>query len=124
MNLSEGGLSQTRVMAEAFDFEKTSVGLKADLPQVGQVTQPFADGEVARMVEGGFGASPREGLAGNFLVVLLDLGALGVEVQRRRDPFGDHPRAKGAGVDLVTRRLTMSGTWSGRPRSRFSRITG
>src|SRR5215472_18770558 len=110
-------------MAEAFDFEKTSVGWKADLPQFGQVTQPFADGEVARIINGGFGASPGEGLAGNFLMILLDLGALVVDVQRRCDPFGDHPGAKGARGRLVTRRLKMSCTWSGRPRSRFSRMT-
>ena len=95
MNLSEGGLSPTRVMAEAFDFEKTSVGLKADLPQLGQVTQPFTDGEVASIIDGGFGAGPGEGLAGNFLVVLLDLGVLVVDVQRGRDPFGDDSGAKG-----------------------------
>src|SRR6516225_10484001 len=83
-------------MAEAFDFEKTSVGWKADRPQLGQVTPPFTDGEVASIINGGFGASPGEGLAGNFLVVLLDLGALVVDVQRGRDPFGDHPGAKGA----------------------------
>ena len=96
MDLLKGGFSYTRVMAEAFDFEKTSVGWKADLPQPGQVTQPFTDGEVASIINGGFGAGPGEGLAGNLLVILLDLGALVVDVQRGRDPFSDHPGAKGA----------------------------
>src|SRR5215471_2635814 len=97
-------------MAEAFDFEKTSVGWKADLPQFGQVTQPFADGEVARIINGGFGASPGEGLAGNFLMILLDLGALVVDVQRRCAPSVITRVRKVPGVDLVTRRLKMSCT--------------
>jgi hypothetical protein len=39
--------SHGTILAETFDFENTSVGLKADLPQSGQVTQPLADGNVA-----------------------------------------------------------------------------
>jgi len=35
-----------------FDFEKTSVGLEADLPQRGQVTQPLAEVKVASVVDG------------------------------------------------------------------------
>ena len=73
MDWLESGFSQTRVMAEAFDFEKTSVGLKADLPQVGQVTQPFADGEVARMVEGGSARAPVRGWPGTSLWYCLIL---------------------------------------------------
>ena len=42
--------SDGTVLAETFDFENTSVGLKADLPQSGQVTQPLADGKVACVV--------------------------------------------------------------------------
>lgn len=43
-------------MAEALDFEQTSVGLKADLPEGWQVTQPFAEGEITRVIDGGLGA--------------------------------------------------------------------
>ena len=49
------------------DVEKTPVGLKADLPQCGQVLQQFADAEVACIVDGGFGAQ-----SAPFLVILLD----------------------------------------------------
>ena len=41
-------------MAESLDVQETSVKLKADLPQRGQVIQPFADIEVTRVVDGGF----------------------------------------------------------------------
>jgi hypothetical protein len=33
------------------DVEQTSVGREADRPQRGQVVQPFAEGEVARVVD-------------------------------------------------------------------------
>jgi len=42
-------------MAESLDVEQTSVGGKADLPQRGQVGQPFPDPEVAGVVDGGLG---------------------------------------------------------------------
>ena len=54
-------------MAERLDVQKTSVGLKADLPQSGQVLQPFADMKVTGIVDGGFGADEKTGF-----VVLLD----------------------------------------------------
>src|SRR5918911_2172266 len=47
--------SHGAVLAETLDLEQTSVGLKADLPQCGQITQPFADGEVSRVVNRGPG---------------------------------------------------------------------
>ena len=37
-------------------FDQT--GLEATLPQGGQVMQPFADAEIVRVVEGGFGPQP------------------------------------------------------------------
>ena len=39
------------VLADPLDVQQTSIGLEADLPQSGQVTQPFADAEVARVVD-------------------------------------------------------------------------
>src|SRR5713101_535501 len=51
--------------------------------------QPFADLEVVGVVDGGLGAQRPA-----YLVVLLDLGVLVVHVQRRDDPFGEHPGAK------------------------------
>ena len=76
-------------MAEALDVEQTSVGRKADLPQGGQILQPFADAEVAGVVDGGLGA---QGAA--FLVVLLDPRVLVVDVQRRGDALGQDAGAE------------------------------
>ena len=61
-------------------------------PQGGQVSQPFADLEVAGVVDGGLGPE-----RSSFLVVLLDRGVLVVHVQARGDPAGDHPGAEPAG---------------------------
>jgi hypothetical protein len=64
-------------MAEALDFEQTSVGRKADRRQV---TQPLAAEEVVRVV--GFGTSPgakRSGGSGNLLRIRLDPGALVID---------------------------------------------
>ena len=44
-----------RVVAESLDAQQASVGGEADLPQRGQIGQPFADPEVAGVVDGGFG---------------------------------------------------------------------
>src|SRR5262249_58744555 len=74
------------VAGEALDVEEASVGLLADLPQGGQVTQPAFEVEVAGVVDGGLGAQrPAE------LVVLLDLGVFVADVQARGDPGGDDP---------------------------------
>jgi hypothetical protein len=72
----EDGFAMDRVVADALDAEEASVGGEADLPQGGQVLQPFADPEVAGVVDGGFGP---KGLA--FLVVLLDPGCLVLDVE-------------------------------------------
>src|SRR5689334_24213689 len=76
-------------MGNSLDVEKTSVGLKADLPESGQVLQQFADAEVAGVVDGGFGA---EGEA--FLVILLDPCALVIDMQGRNHSVGNHTRAE------------------------------
>ena len=43
-------------MAESLGGEQAPVGLEADLPQFGQVSQSFADREVAGVVDRGFGS--------------------------------------------------------------------
>jgi hypothetical protein len=58
--------------------------------------QPFVDLEVTGVVDGGLGAQGPP-----FFVVLLDLGVLVVHVQRRKDSFGQHPRAKASGRTLA-----------------------
>ncbi len=55
-HLLEGVLADGAIMADALDVEKTSVGLKADLPQGWEVVQPLADGEIAGVVDGGLNA--------------------------------------------------------------------
>ena len=76
-------------MADSLDVEQTSVGAEADLPQRGQVVQPLADGEVARVVDRGFSAKGT-----SLLVVLLDAGVLVVEVQRGHHALGDDAGAE------------------------------
>src|SRR6516165_7352600 len=75
VQLLQGFFSYGTVVAETFDFEKTSVGLKADLPESREVTQSFSEVEVTGIVDGGFGAGPDLGDAGNLLKVLLDARA-------------------------------------------------
>jgi hypothetical protein len=43
-------------VADGLDAQEAPVGGEADLPKGGQVVQPFADGEVAGVVDGRFGA--------------------------------------------------------------------
>ena len=92
-----GFFSHGAVVAETFDFEKTSVGVKADLPESRQVTQSFAEVEVTGVVDGGFGADPDLGDAGDLFHVLLDVGILVLDMQGGDDPLGQHTRAKAAG---------------------------
>jgi hypothetical protein len=92
--------------------------VRADLPQGEQVDRPFADPKVASIVDDGLGPQ-RPAL----LVVLLDPARLVVDVQVGHDASGDDPgseRSRRRTDDLA---VEMSPTWSGRPRSRFSRIT-
>jgi hypothetical protein len=51
----EGVFTDRAIMADALDVEQTSVGLEADLPECGKVVKPFADLEVAGVVDGGLG---------------------------------------------------------------------
>src|SRR5512135_2884327 len=85
IDLAERVFADGAVLADPLDVQETSVGLKADPPQGGQVGQPFADAEVARVVDRRLGP---QGAA--FLVILLDPRVLVVDVQRRRHPLGEH----------------------------------
>ena len=73
------------------EIEETSVDLEADLPQSGQVLESFADTEVARIVDGGFGT---EGTA--LLATLLDARGPVVDVERRDCTFCDDAGAEPA----------------------------
>jgi len=49
-DLGPRGFANVTIVADAFDVQETSVGVKADPPQRGEVLQPFADAEVARVL--------------------------------------------------------------------------
>src|SRR5262249_7046475 len=88
----EGSFGQQAVMAEPFELEQASIGGKADLTQLRQVGQTLADLEVVSVVDRGLGPERTA-----FLVVLLDAGALVVDVQRGRDALGEDAGAEAAG---------------------------
>jgi hypothetical protein len=75
----EGLLGANRIVAESLDAQEASVGGEADLPQGGQVGQPFPDPEVAGVVDRGLGAQ-----RSSLFVVLLDRGVFVVDIQARR----------------------------------------
>jgi hypothetical protein len=47
-------LANEAVVSDGLDVQKTSIGLKADLPKRGEILQSFADSEVTGIVDGGF----------------------------------------------------------------------
>ena len=87
----EAVFADQAVVVERFDAQEAPVGSKADRPQGGQIAKRTTDVEVVGIVDGGFRA---KGSA--FFVVLLDLGLLVLDMERRHNE---------------------------RPRSRFSRMT-
>ena len=74
-HFSESVFADGAVMADSLDVKKTSVGLEADSPQSGEIVQPFADAEVAGVIDGGFSTQ-----GASFFVVLLDAGVFVVHV--------------------------------------------
>ncbi len=80
----ERGFADGGVVADSLDVEETSVGVEADLPECGQVVQPFADAEVAGVVDGGLGPK-----CDSFLVILLHAGRFVFDMQRRDDTVGE-----------------------------------
>ena len=75
-DVSEGDLADGGVVADLLDVEETPVGVEADLPECGQVVEPFPDGEIAGVVDGGLGAK-----GDSFFEVLLDAGVLVFDVE-------------------------------------------
>jgi hypothetical protein len=55
-DLLVGSLADEAVVSDGLDVEETSIGLKANLAQRGEVLQSFADPEVTGIVDGGFSA--------------------------------------------------------------------
>src|SRR5438105_467050 len=88
----KGGFGQHTVMADLLDFEQTSVGLEADLPQGGQVREPLADVEIARVVHGDLGAE-----RSTFFVILLDPVTFVIDIEGRNHPLGNDAGAKATG---------------------------
>jgi len=54
-DLVQGDGAGDRVVVESLDAQQASIGGEADLPQLGQVSQPLADPEVPGVVDGGLG---------------------------------------------------------------------
>ena len=65
-HLTKRAFAHRAVVADSLDVQKTSVGLEADCPQCGQILQPLADAEVARVIDRRLGAE-----GSPLLVVLL-----------------------------------------------------
>src|SRR6266566_7580298 len=80
------------VVADAFGVQQAPAGGVADLGHGGQVSQLFADAEVARLVQRGLGAERP-----SIFQVLLHLGLLVVQVQVGASPAGDHLGPEGPG---------------------------
>ena len=97
VNLSERVFPERAVMADSLDAQEASVGGEADLPQCRQVRQPFADVEVAGVVDDSFGAKRPP-----FLVILLDLGLLVLNAQGRGDVLGDDRLGERTGLAELT----------------------
>jgi hypothetical protein len=56
IQLLEGILSKNAVVRDDLCFHEAAVGLEADLPQRGQVSQALSDIEIAGVVDGCLGA--------------------------------------------------------------------
>ena len=109
---------QHAIMAQALDFQQSAVGRKAYFAQLRQVVQPLADVEVVGVVDGRLGSQRPI-----FLVILLDVCGLVINMQRRVTSSVITRVRNRPGVLRVILRLKISCTSSGRPRSRFSRMT-
>jgi hypothetical protein len=67
MDSAESGFAGQSVSGGTLDAQQASVGGKPDGTQFGQIAESTADGEVAGVVDGGFGAQ-----GATLLVVLFD----------------------------------------------------
>jgi|SRR5579863_9269711 len=79
LHVLEGSFADEAVVSDALDVEQTSVGCKADLAQILEILDASADGEVAGVVDRGFGSKCL-----SLLVILLDAGLLVIDVTARR----------------------------------------
>src|SRR5215831_5946232 len=114
----QGIFAEDAVVAQPLDFDEPLIGRKPDRAQLRKIVQAFADPEVISVVDGRLG--PQGSV---FLVVLLDARVLVIDVQGWGDILCDHPGAK-AGLGMARDpAIEESSICSGRPRSRFSRIT-
>ena len=93
------------IVRDLLDVEKTPVGLKADLPQRGQVLQQFADAEVASVVDGGLGAK-----GSPLLVILLDPCGAVIDYGDFTTPSVMTRVRNRPGVFLLTRRSKINCT--------------
>ena len=113
MDAAEGRLPGDAVAGSTLDAEEAPIGGEADVPlEVAPGSsrlRPTATSRVLLMVVSV--RSPRP-----LLEVLLDAGALVVDVQRQDDPVADDAGAKYAGeFCLITRRSKISDTCEGNP---------
>jgi len=92
IELLESLLGENAVVGDGLDLQEATVGRKADLPKSRQVPQAFPDIEILGVVDRRLGA---QRLA--FFVVLLDAGALVVDVQGWNDAIGDDTGPETAG---------------------------
>jgi hypothetical protein len=56
LHVLERGFADEAIVTDALDVEQTSVGRKADLAQFVEIFDASADGEVAGVIDGGFGS--------------------------------------------------------------------
>jgi hypothetical protein len=86
VHLIERLFAEEAVVSDSLDVQKTSVGLKANLPQSGEILESLANIEVVGVVDGGVSAERT-----SFLVVLLDASAFVINVQRGGYALRDDP---------------------------------
>jgi len=121
LELIERRLSEDAVLTESFDFQEFPIDRVPELVEIGEIGDRLADGEILGVVEGGLGPQ------GAFLFeVLLDVRRFVLDVEARGDALGDDASAVAEGRrwgGAVIRRGKSSPTRSGRPKSKFSRMT-
>ena len=96
VRVSRAAVAGGGVVADAFGVQEAPVGGVAGLRHGGEVSQLFADAEVARLVEGGLGAE-----RSSFLQVLLDLGLLVEQVEVGAGAAGDDLGPEGPGGPVL-----------------------
>lgn len=90
-NVVHAFLRQDTVVAEALDFQQTSVYLAADLLQARQVGDIFSHPKVLWSVDGGLSAQ-----SSAFLEILLDIAVLIIDVEGGMHPLLNNTGAKRA----------------------------